>query len=101
MQIHQLLQECKRHSRSAQKTLYHSFATRMFLLCRRYMKTDEEAEEVMMNGFLKFFQTLHRFEYVNEASTVAWLKKKGAMLAFFDDQVFGAHSHDLSGCLHQ
>ena len=59
MQIHQLLQECKRHSRSAQKTLYHSFATRMFLLCRRYMKTDEEAEEVMMNGFLKFFQTLN------------------------------------------
>jgi RNA polymerase sigma-70 factor (ECF subfamily) len=28
-----------------------------------------------MNGFLKFFQTIDRFEYVNDAATFAWLKK--------------------------
>lgn len=75
MQLHQLLKECKRHDRTAQKSLYDRFATTMFLLCRRYVKTDEEAEEVMMNGFLKFFNSLQRFQFVNEAATVGWLKK--------------------------
>jgi RNA polymerase sigma factor (sigma-70 family) len=28
-----------------------------------------------MNGFLRFFQTIGKFEYRNEGSLVAWLKK--------------------------
>lgn len=75
MHLHQLLKECKQKSVSAQKCLYHQFATKMFLVCRRYVKTDEEAEEVLMNGFLKFFNSLSQFTYVSDAATVAWLKK--------------------------
>ncbi len=75
MQLHQLLKECKRQSITAQKHLYGRFATQMFLLCRRYVKSDEEAEEAMMNGFLKFFKALTDLVYVNDAATVAWLKK--------------------------
>ncbi len=75
MQIAQLIKECKQHSTAAQRCVYDRFAAAMFLLCRRYLKTDEEAEEALMNGFLKFFGSLQRFEYVSDAATVAWLKK--------------------------
>lgn len=39
------------------------------------MKSDEIAEEVMMNGFLKFFASLNKFEYINDAAVVGWLRK--------------------------
>lgn len=75
MDLHQLIKECKKGSVTAQKYLFDRFAKQMFIVCRRYMKNDETAEEQLMNGFLKFFQTIERFEYLNEASTVAWIKK--------------------------
>jgi len=75
MELQQLLKECKKHSVTAQKYLFDHFAASMFLVCRRYVKTDEAAEEVMMNGFLKFFNSLEKLNYVNEAATEGWLKK--------------------------
>jgi len=75
MELHELLQQCRRNKVTAQKCVYDRFAAMMFLLCRRYVRTDQEAEEVMMNGFLKFLRSLNEFEYVSDASTVAWIKR--------------------------
>jgi RNA polymerase sigma factor (sigma-70 family) len=75
MHFHQLLKECKRQNATAQHCLFDRFATAMFLLCRRYVKNDETAEEVMLSGFMKFFQALGEFEYVNEEATIGWLRK--------------------------
>ncbi len=75
MELQQLLKECKTGSITAQKYLYDRFAKSMFLLCRRYMKDDVTAEEQLMNGFLKFFQTIGKIEYISDAATVGWLKK--------------------------
>ncbi|MFL5810158.1 MAG: RNA polymerase sigma factor [Flavisolibacter sp.] len=75
MQLYQLLKECKKNGIIAQRYLYDQFAVSMFLLCRRYVKNDEIAEEVMMNGFLKFFRSLDEFEYLNDAATIGWLRK--------------------------
>jgi RNA polymerase sigma-70 factor (ECF subfamily) len=75
MELQQLLKECKKNSVTAQKYLFDHYAVSMFLLCRRYVKTDESAEEVMMNGFLKFFNSIQQFNYVNDAATLGWLKK--------------------------
>jgi RNA polymerase sigma factor (sigma-70 family) len=75
MQLAQLLKESKRNSLAAQRCLYEHFAQSMFLLCRRYLKTDETAEEVMMTGFLKFFQSLPSFQYVNDEALKGWIKK--------------------------
>lgn len=75
MQLHQLLRDCKRRNAAAQRCLYNRFATSMFLLCRRYVNNDETAEEVMLSGFLKFFQSLDEFTYVNDAATIGWLRR--------------------------
>jgi RNA polymerase sigma-70 factor (ECF subfamily) len=75
MTLEQLLKECKAQSITAQKYLYDRYAVAMFLLCRRYVRSDEVAEEVMMNGFLKCFQAIPQFRYVSEGATVAWIKK--------------------------
>lgn len=75
MSLQQLLKDCKQQKQHAQKSLYDRFAVAMFILCRRYVKSDEEAEEVMMNGFLKLFQSLKSFTYIGDAATIGWMKK--------------------------
>ncbi len=39
------------------------------------MRTNESAEECMMNGFLKIYESLASFEYQSDAASVAWMKK--------------------------
>jgi RNA polymerase sigma-70 factor (ECF subfamily) len=49
------------------------FAPKMFVVCLRYSKNREEAEEVLQEGFLKVFQFLHQFR--EEGSLEGWIRK--------------------------
>ena len=75
MDIAQLVKEAKQGSASAQKCLFDLLADRMILLCRRYVKNAEDAEEVLLDGFYKFYKNMPAFQYQGEAALVAWLKK--------------------------
>ncbi len=75
MELSELIKECREERLTAQKWLYDRYAVSFFLLCRRYLKTDEAAEDCMMSGFLKIFKGLGGFEYKNETATVAWMKR--------------------------
>jgi RNA polymerase sigma factor (sigma-70 family) len=75
MELQQLLKECKKGSVTAQKYLFDMYSKQFFLLCRRYLKSNEQAEEVLMTGFLKIFSSLSNFTYINEAATIAWMQK--------------------------
>lgn len=75
MDIPELIREAKRGSAAAQKCLFDRFADGMMLVCRRYVKSPEDAEEVMLDGFYKFFKNLPAFQYQNDAALYAWLKK--------------------------
>ena len=75
MELAAILKECKTNSITAQKCLYDAYAQMFFLFCRRYLRTNETAEECMMNGFLKIYANLIFFEYKSDAASVAWMKK--------------------------
>ena len=75
MNISELVNEAKRGSVAAEKCLFDLLADRMLLLCRRYVKNKEDAEELMLDGFYKFFKNLRGFNYINDAALSAWLKK--------------------------
>lgn len=66
---------CKQQDRKAQKKLFDKFAYAMLLLCMRYVQNKSDAEEMMLNGFYKFFKNIERFEYAGDGSTTPWLKK--------------------------
>ena len=75
MQIPELIKEAKNGSAGAQKCLFDLFADKMLLVCRRYVKNTEDAEELMLDGFYKFFKNLPAFQYQGDAAFFAWLKK--------------------------
>ncbi|OLY91171.1 RNA polymerase sigma-70 factor, ECF subfamily [Cnuella takakiae] len=74
MNLHTLIREAKEHSQAAQQGLFNLFAAQMVLVCRRYVKSREDAEERMIDGFCKCFQSLPHFEYQGEAAFYGWLK---------------------------
>jgi len=45
----------------------------MFVVCLRYSRSREEAEEILQEGFLKVFQFLHQFRH--EGSLEGWIRK--------------------------
>ncbi|MFT3980592.1 MAG: sigma-70 family RNA polymerase sigma factor [Ferruginibacter sp.] len=75
MDLHILIREAQQKSKAAEKYLFDLYAGRMMTLCRRYVKSPEDAEELMLNGFVKFFDRLPAFRYENEAACYAWIKR--------------------------
>jgi RNA polymerase sigma-70 factor (ECF subfamily) len=75
MNQEQLIKECKQGSAAAQKCLYDLYAEPMFMTCRRYLKTEADAEERMLDGFYKFFTHLSGFRYQGEAALYGFIKR--------------------------
>jgi RNA polymerase sigma-70 factor (ECF subfamily) len=75
MNLSELVKEAKQGSTAAQQCLFDRLSGRMLLLCRRYVKNEENAEEVLLDGFYKFFKGLAAFSWEGEAALYAWIKR--------------------------
>lgn len=75
MDISELIKEAKKGSAAAQKCLFDQWADKLLMICRRYVKNPEDAEEVMLDSFYKFFKGLLSFKYQGDAALFAWIKK--------------------------
>lgn len=75
MHLSELIREAKQGSAAAQKWLFDGLSGRMLVLCIRYVKDREAAEEILLDGFYKFFRGLPAFTYEGEAALHGWLKK--------------------------
>ena len=75
METSELIREAKQGSGAAQKYLFDQLADKMIMVCRRYVKNTEDAEELLLDGFYKFFQNLSSFNYQGDAALYVWLKK--------------------------
>jgi RNA polymerase sigma-70 factor (ECF subfamily) len=69
------IEGCKRQDRICQKYIFDKYSDGMLMLCMRYVKHLQDAEELMLNGFFNFYKTIDRFVYSGDGSLVAWLKK--------------------------
>jgi RNA polymerase sigma factor (sigma-70 family) len=68
-----LLQECIAGKRKAQNELYSHFSPKMYQVCLRYSKNREEAEDTLVEGFMKVFEHLKQFK--SEGSLEGWMRR--------------------------
>lgn len=68
-----LAEQCQKQNRNAQKILYDRYFKKMMTICLRYLKSEEDALEVLNNSFLKVFSKIK--QYKAEGSLEAWIKK--------------------------
>lgn len=69
----ELLLECQRSDRNAQRKVYEKMAGRLYSVCKRYLKNDEDIEEVLADTFYKIFTKISQLQ--NPETFEAWAKK--------------------------
>jgi RNA polymerase sigma-70 factor (ECF subfamily) len=69
----ELIRACKKQNAKAQRALYDKYASYMLGLCKRYIKGEMEAEDVMIKGFMKVFTKIDLFE--GKGSFEGWMKR--------------------------
>jgi len=71
----ELIKKCQRDSRSAQEELYTRYADRLYRLAYRYIKSEPDAEDVLMLAFAKVFSNIRSFSYRGEGSLEGWMRR--------------------------
>lgn len=71
--IEKIVAGCLRNDRLSQRQLYDRYAADMFWVCKRYSDTQAEAEDILMEGFMKVFKHLDTFR--SESSLKSWITK--------------------------
>ncbi|MEO9804855.1 MAG: sigma-70 family RNA polymerase sigma factor [Reichenbachiella sp.] len=71
----QLTDLCKAKDELAQKALYDKYANKMMRTCLRYLNDEMEAEDAMIDGFMKVFSKIETFEFRGKGSLEGWIKR--------------------------
>ncbi len=69
---------CALNERESQKKIYNSFYGYAMAICDCYANNEDDAVEILNDGFLKIFKEIHRYKpaYANEINSFkGWLRK--------------------------
>ncbi|MDP5139872.1 MAG: sigma-70 family RNA polymerase sigma factor [Spirosomaceae bacterium] len=70
---HDLARAISKGDAKAQSTLYESYSPKMLSICLRYMGDIMEAEDVMIEGFMRIFDKINQFNFTG--SFEGWMRR--------------------------
>jgi len=73
MTTDELIARLREQDRAAQKWLYERYSPLMFSVCRRYLRSREDAEEALVSGFFKIFSQIESF--AGAGSFEGWMRR--------------------------
>ena len=68
-----LVKGCILNDRRMQALLYKQYCSSMMVLCKSYAKNEEDAIEVLQDGFLKVFQQIDKYD-ASRSSIYTWIR---------------------------
>lgn len=69
----ELVKGCVQGNRAAQKALYDRYCRKMMVICQRYSKSTQEAEDILQEGFIKVFHSISSFR--GDARLDTWMTR--------------------------
>lgn len=69
----ELIEECLKNNRIAQKQLYEKYSRKMFGVCLRYAKCTQDAEDILADSFVQVFMKLS--SYKGDGSFEGWIRR--------------------------
>jgi RNA polymerase sigma-70 factor (ECF subfamily) len=69
----ELVEGCIREDRKYQKILWNLYSAKLMSLCLRYCKHQEEAEDALMEAFVRIYDKLPTFRY--QSSLETWMRR--------------------------
>ena len=73
MEERELIQRCINNERSYQKALYEKYADKMYNVCLTYAENEDEAADILQDGFIKVFRSLSKFSF--SGSFEGWIRR--------------------------
>ena len=64
---------CVNGNKKAQEILYHKYAKTLLACCMRYSRSREDAEDALMETFIKVFKNIHKFKH--QGAFEGWIKR--------------------------
>lgn len=71
--IENIIEGCRRKDKEAQRLLYEMFSASMFGVCLRYAGSQDDAQDILHEGFLKIFEKIAQFE--SRGSFEGWIRR--------------------------
>lgn len=74
----ELINLCKQNNSVAQQKLFNCYKNKLFALCLRYSKSSSEAEDMLIEGWVRIFKNIDAFKVSEDFSHFvfeAWIKK--------------------------
>lgn len=71
--IKNIIINCKKGDRAAQKKIYELFSPKMYSICLRYTRNKMEAEDFLQEGFIKVFTKIDTFSF--KGSFEGWVRR--------------------------
>jgi RNA polymerase sigma factor (sigma-70 family) len=71
--IKNIISGCLKGNRRDQELLYRRHAAKFYAVCLQYAGNDEEARDILQEGFIKIFENL--IHYKHEGSFEGWMRK--------------------------
>jgi RNA polymerase sigma factor (sigma-70 family) len=68
-----IVKQCIENKPKAQKELFDILSPKMYAICLRYAKNNDEAKDILQEGFIKMFKYLGQFE--GKGSFEGWVKR--------------------------
>jgi RNA polymerase sigma-70 factor (ECF subfamily) len=72
-QLDILLKGCKKGKPKSQEELYRRFASAMYGICLQYASSEEDAQDILQEGFIKVFNKLD--QVINPAAFPGWIRR--------------------------
>ena len=68
-----LIEGCINKKQDCQKLLFDRFAGKMMSACLRYANDEQQAQDILQEGFIKVFAYIHQYKF--EGSFEGWMRK--------------------------
>lgn len=72
-QLKLLVNGCLRNNRKSQEAIYKMFYGKMMVVCRRYTRNEDQAKDILQDGFIKVFKNIDKFSF--SGSFEGWVRR--------------------------
>lgn len=69
----ELIKGCVKKDQAYQRLLFEKHAGKMMSLCLRFTNNEQEAQDILQEGFIKVFDYIHQFKF--EGSFEGWMRR--------------------------
>lgn len=91
-----LIEGCRQGNTQCQRILYDRYAPKLYGICRRYVKDDDEAQDVLQDSFVKIFFNINQFE--GKGSLEGWMCRiaVNTAIAYYHKRSVSKYQEDIT-----